>query len=173
MKARKKSRCRVCGKWFVPDARTRAWQKTCGKSCSVEWERRRQARWRAANADDWTGRGTTEQTERAKEPGSTVQVRPPPAGIDRVPWDAAQEEFGVRGALLLALLVRTTARVVQTETTAQLLEIIAEPRGVAARAAQTETDVQPVEIEGETGGVRPCGAQTEIDPDRPRGHPGR
>lgn len=50
--ALKKRPCRVCRRWFSPDARLGDRQKTCGRpECRREWHRRKCAEWNGKNRD--------------------------------------------------------------------------------------------------------------------------
>ena len=46
----RKRPCRVCGKWYMPDPRSREHQKTCGRAeCRREWHRKKCAEWNAGH----------------------------------------------------------------------------------------------------------------------------
>lgn len=84
-----------------------------------------------------------EQVERATERVATggSPVVPPPSQLARVPWDLAQDVFGVQGAVLLGFFVRLSLRAVQDELLAQTLGIIPESHGLRFQGRQAETDV--------------------------------
>jgi hypothetical protein len=47
-----KKRCRVCREWFMPNARTARFQKTCPRaSCRRERKRQADIQWRSKNMD--------------------------------------------------------------------------------------------------------------------------
>ena len=48
----KKRPCRICRRWFVPNARVKDRQMTCGDpGCKREWHRRKCQEWNRANRD--------------------------------------------------------------------------------------------------------------------------
>ena len=92
--------CSICRKWFRPDPRVGDRQRACSR---VECQRRRrsktQAAWRAANADYFTARRIQARAAQPR-PAEPLRVWPP---LDRLPWDIAQDEFGVQGADFLGV----------------------------------------------------------------------
>jgi hypothetical protein len=48
----RKQPCRICGRWYLPDPRARAWQRTCERAtCRRERHRRSCASWHERNPD--------------------------------------------------------------------------------------------------------------------------
>jgi hypothetical protein len=48
----KKRPCRICKRWFMPDARVKDRQMTCGgQECKRQWHRRKCAQWNRANGE--------------------------------------------------------------------------------------------------------------------------
>ncbi len=101
--------CCICRHWFRPDprlgARQRAWRKG---ECQAARRRQTQAGWRARNPDYFIA-------HRIQDRGGLAQPPEPlrlPAPLSRLPWDLAQDQFGVQGAdfmgVMGALLVRAT-----------------------------------------------------------------
>jgi hypothetical protein len=93
------------------------------KACQVERRRRTQAQWRAENPEYFTARRL------AKLPGRDVPVREASAApdppresppLDRLPWDVAQDEFGVKGAEFIAVLGRVLVRAGQDAMRSQV-----------------------------------------------------
>ena len=83
----------------------------------------------------------------------------------------AQEEFGVRGALLLALIMRTTAQATQMEFARYAAEITLESDRVDIDGTQSAMSAEAIETTGKSERVGPGGPQTEIDSECARGHP--
>jgi hypothetical protein len=74
-----------------------------------------QAKWRAANLDYFIARRIQVRgaAERAPEP---LRV---PRPLDRLPWDLAQDEFGVQGADFLGVFGRLLTQHAQDQSRAQ------------------------------------------------------
>ena len=87
-----KKPCSVCGRWFFPDPRVGARQRTCGAACSAARRRRVQAAWREGHPDYWSAARVRAEAERlmasmGRSPQSDVAPRPtaPSAPRDPVP----------------------------------------------------------------------------------------
>ena len=93
--------CRICRRWFVPDRRVGRRQRACSAAtCQIARRAKTQASWRRRNPDYFIAR-------RIQERGK--QDRPPeplrlPAPLSQLPWDIAQDEFGVKGADFIGIM---------------------------------------------------------------------
>jgi hypothetical protein len=75
--------CRVCKRWFRPDARLGDRQKTCGNAtCKREWHRRKCAEWNEKNSEYTKANALHRKIEAAKNqqassggPGSLLPRR--------------------------------------------------------------------------------------------------
>ena len=98
-------RCVVCGRGYWPQARVGKRQRTCGRpACVAALRERTQAGWRERHPGYFIAwRAKKRATRNATEP-----VEPPrvPSPLTRLPWELAQEEFGVVGADFLASMGR-------------------------------------------------------------------
>ena len=105
---RRRPRCVICKKLFSAHARQGDRQRTCGEpACKKVLRQRNQTSWRKAHPGYFIA-------WRAKERGrrnATEPVDPPrvPAPLSCLPWELAQEEFGVVGADFLGSLGRVLA----------------------------------------------------------------
>src|ERR1700691_2645581 len=105
-KARKKP-CRICRRWFHPDARMGARQRACGKpECQSARRQKTQADWRKRNPDygiAWRFDQRAAQTP----PPEALRL---PAPLARLPWNVAKDQFSAQGAdflgVMSALLLR-------------------------------------------------------------------
>ena len=105
----RKRPCCICRHWFRSDPRVGVRQRACRKAeCQSARRRQTQATWRARNPDYFIAR-------RIQERGGLAQPPEPlrlPAPLSQLPWDLAQDQFGVQGAdfigVMGALLVRAT-----------------------------------------------------------------
>ena len=102
---RRLRRCVICKRGFVPHPRLGNRQRTCGEAkCRHELRLRNQAAWRKAHPGYFIAWRAKERAERnAGEPVGPPRVPPP---LTRLPWEMAQEEFGVAGADFLGSLGR-------------------------------------------------------------------
>jgi len=178
----RKKRCSSCGTWFIPDARVREKQRTCGKEkCRRAQVRRQQADWRARNRDyaaDWRLRKKAaeaaaaekarEAARKAKEPLPPEPVLAPavPPGssvLTEVPWAFAKTALGIDGTLLLGFLCGLWARVAKTMMKTYHAEITSELAQLGLEVAKTMRTVEPSEIVVESGAVGVDTAKTETE----------
>jgi hypothetical protein len=98
----------ICRKGFKPDPRVGDRQRTCDEpKCRSALRRRSQATWRKAHPGYFIAWRAKERAERnASEPIDPPRVPPP---LTRLPWEMAQEEFGVAGADFLGSMGRLLA----------------------------------------------------------------
>jgi len=98
-------RCKICRCGFAPHARLGDRQRVCSKpGCQEERRRRNQERWRQAHPGYFIAWRAKERGEsNASEPVDLPRV---PEPLRRLPWQVAQEEFGVVGTDFLASLGR-------------------------------------------------------------------
>jgi hypothetical protein len=137
--------CRICRHWFQPDARVVDRQRVCSSpKCQAERRKQTQVSWRKHNPDYFTARRLKERAARvtrsppsspaaassspAPSPASSSMplVAPPvvrvPPPLDRLPWDVAQDEFGVQGADFIAVFGRLLLGVAQDQRPRQVLD---------------------------------------------------
>jgi len=106
-KARKKP-CRICRRWFQPDARVGDRQRACGKpECQTTRRQKTQSAWRSRNADYGIAWRLDQRS---------AQIPPPdplrfPAPLNQLPWNLAKDQFGTQIAdfigVMGALILRT------------------------------------------------------------------
>ena len=129
--------CSVCRKRFVPHARTRRTQRTCGLApCRKEQHRRSRAAWRAAHPDYEREERLRERLRADDAQGSGASSGDPLRSID---WSAAREAIGLQVSVVI-------------EETAQVL----------TRSAREAMRAQRIEIARETAQVPPMGAREAI-----------
>jgi hypothetical protein len=132
----RKRPCRICGRWFYPDPRVGDRQRACSEpACQSTRRQQTQAHWRARNAEYFVARRIAEragaagsvalvEAERASSaaaPAEPITARMPKP-LDRLPWDVAQDQFGVQGAEFLSALGRLLVRRAQDERTRQVAD---------------------------------------------------
>lgn len=105
MSSPRRPRCEICHHRFVPDPRVGGRQKVCGcEECQAARRQRTQADWRRRHPGYFVQWRAKERAAlNANEPVEPPRLPPP---LSRLPWEMAQEEFGVIGADFLASLGR-------------------------------------------------------------------
>jgi hypothetical protein len=110
--------CRLCRKWFRPAPRVGARQRVCSRSeCQKQRRKKTQAAWREAHPDYFVARRLQGRVQQS-EPGPQRLPRP----LERLPWDIAQDEFGVQGADFIGEFGRLLVGHVQDQRAAQVLD---------------------------------------------------
>ena len=119
--------CRICRRWFVPDRRVGRRQRACSAAaCQIARRAKTQASWRRRNPDYFIAHRVQRRRVKAEHASAVVLplVLPPP--LSQLPWDLAQDTFGVVGTDFLGHLGRVLLRAVQDQKTGQVLETIGE-----------------------------------------------
>ena len=120
--------CCVCRRWFVPDRRVGRRQRACSASaCQIGRRARTQASWRRRNPDYFIAHRVQRRRLKAGEVQGGVPplVLPPP--LSQLPWDLAQEEFGVAGTDFLGHLGRVLLGAAQDQRAVQVIDSTGEP----------------------------------------------
>jgi hypothetical protein len=115
--------CCICRHWFVPDGRVGRRQRACSATaCQIARRARTQASWRRRNPDYFIAHRVQRRRLNADEVQAAVLplVLPPP--LSQLPWDLAQEEFGVAGTDFLGHLGRVLLRAAQDQKAAQVID---------------------------------------------------
>src|SRR6266567_3299991 len=119
--------CRICRRWFVPDRRVGRRQRACSATaCQIARRARTQSSWRRRNPDYFIAHRIQRRRLQADEAQAAVLplVLPPP--LSQLPWDLAQEEFGVAGTDFLGHLGRVLLVVAQDQKTGQVIDLAGE-----------------------------------------------
>ena len=109
--ARKKPCC-ICRCWFRPDPRIGSRQRACrNRDCQTARRRKKQKRWRERHPDYFIARRIL---DRGKEDRPPEPLRLPPP-LSRLPWDIAQDEFGVKATDFIGVLGTLLLRDAQSQ----------------------------------------------------------
>lgn len=113
--------CRICRGWFMPDPRVGDRQRVCSSpECQAARRKKTQASWRERNPEYFVARRLKQRAAQSPSPSapppSPMRVPPP---LDRLPWDVAQDEFGVQGADFLGFLGKVLLEVAQDQRQGQ------------------------------------------------------
>ena len=115
--------CCICRHWFVPDRRVGRRQRACSATaCQVARRAKTQATWRRRNPDYFIAHRLQRRRVKAEDPKAEVPplVLPPP--LSRLPWDLAQDAFGVVGTDFLGHLGRVLLGAVQDQKAGQVID---------------------------------------------------
>ena len=117
--------CRICRRWFVPDRRVGCRQRACAApACQIARRAQTQASWRRRNPDYFIAHRVQRRRVQAEHTVVLPLVLPPP--LSQLPWDLAQDTFGVVGTDFLGHLGRVLLGAVQDQKTGQVIEAIGE-----------------------------------------------
>lgn len=100
-KVRKKP-CRICRRWFQPDARVGERQRACGKpECQSARRQKTQADWRKRNPDYAIAWRFDQRAAQAQQPPEPLRL---PAPLNQLPWNVAKDQFGAQGADFIGVM---------------------------------------------------------------------
>ena len=117
--------CRICRRWFVPDRRVGRRQRACSDpACQIARRAKTQASWRRRNPDYFIAHRVQRRRVTAEHAAVLPLVLPPP--LSHLPWDVAQDTFGLVGTDFLGHLGRVLLGAVQDQKTSQVLEPVGE-----------------------------------------------
>ena len=129
--------CRFCRKWFFPDRRVGARQRACS---SAECQRNRrsetQASWRQRNPDYFIARRIDERD--ATQAPSPLRV---PAPLSKLPWDLAQDQFGVQGTDFIGVMGKLLLEHAQDQYKVYLVDSAGDPAEFPLRSVKTSPRV--------------------------------
>src|ERR1700691_5907265 len=131
----RKRPCRMCRRWFQPDPRVGDRQHVCSsEACQASRRKQTQASWRSHNPDYFVARRLKERAMKMPPPPAPPPPPPPspltpppaplrvPPPLDRLPWDVAQDQFGVQGADFLGIFGKVLLGAVQDQRRVQVAD---------------------------------------------------
>ena len=108
----RKRPCTICRRWFRPDPRVGSRQRACGSpECQAARRVQTQRNWRESRPDYFTARRIRERGEQDRPP-EPLRLPPP---LSRLPWDIAQDQFGVQGTDFIGILSTVLLRATQDQ----------------------------------------------------------
>ncbi len=111
----RKRPCTICRRWFRPDPRVGTRQRACGQAdCQAARRQQTQAAWRARNPDYFIARRMQARSTLSQPPEPLRLTSP----LNRLPWDLAQDQFGVQGADFLGVMGTVLLGVAQDQSKA-------------------------------------------------------
>ena len=136
----RKRPCCICRRWFRPDPRVGSRQRACGNSeCQAARRVQTQRNWRESRPDYFTARRIRERGEPGQPP-EPLRLPPP---LNQLPWDIAQDEFGVQGTDFIGVLSTILLRAAQDQFKAYPVEDTGLADTLAVRTEQDQ--IRPVE----------------------------
>src|SRR5262249_43093522 len=130
----RKRPCCVCRRWFRPDPRIGMRQRACsGAECQAVRRVQTQKSWRDRNPDYFMARRMQERGNQ-EQPPEPLRLPPP---LSQLPWDIAQDQFGVKGPDSIGVVATTGQRAAQAQLRAHSLD------STAVRAALRPIAAKP------------------------------
>ena len=119
--------CGICRHWFVPDRRVGRRQRACSApACQIARRAQTQASWRRRNPDYFIAHRVQRRRLTAEEAQAPVLPLSLPPPLSQLPWDLAQEAFGVVGTDFLGHLGRVLLGAAQDQKAGQVVDATGE-----------------------------------------------
>jgi len=133
----KKRPCRICRRWFMPNAKLKDRQKTCGaRQCQREWHRKKCEEWNRNNLDYFranylqkklTAASQSARASKTTQPGSKVQLSRRHHLKVRLPLDVVQEVISIQQVVIIEyfgqLLFRRFQEVIRGQVVVNTREV--------------------------------------------------
>jgi hypothetical protein len=118
----RKRPCCICRRWFVPDRRVGRRQRACSApACQIARRAKTQAAWRRRNPDYFIAHRMLCRRVDAEQVSAVPAPLALPPPLSHLPWDVAQDAFGVEGTDFLGHFGRVLLRAAQDEKAWQVL----------------------------------------------------
>jgi hypothetical protein len=112
--------CSICRRWFRPDVRVGSRQHTCNRpECQEARRKKTQASWRKRNPG--YARAFRIQSRSETKPPPKIKHLPTP--LSDLPWDIAQEAFGLEGASFIGIMCALMLRSVKDQIKRQPVDL--------------------------------------------------
>lgn len=155
----RKRPCCICRCWFRPDPRIGRRQHACRKpDCQAARRKKKQRQWRQNHPDYFIARRIQ---DRAKEDRTPEPLRLPPP-LSQLPWDIAQDQFGVQGADFIGAMGTLLLRTAQSQFEAYVADTAGPADTLPTQAVQSQ--IGPVR---ESVRVGMTGHEAGVSPTRP------
>ena len=154
-KARKKP-CRICRRWFDPDARVGERQRACDRpECQTARRQKTQAHWRKRNPD-YPIAWRLDRRAAQIPPPEPLRFRSP---LNQLPWGFAKDQFGAQGADFIAVTSALILRGVKDEIRPYLIDGARLPSRLPPAPEKTSTSLPHTESRAgnDAPGVSPTG----------------
>jgi hypothetical protein len=154
-KARKKP-CRICRRWFYPDARVGERQRACGKpECQTARRRKTQADWRKRNPDYSLAWRLDQRAAQAPAP-EPLRF---PAPLNQLPWEFAKDQFGAQGSDFIGVMSTLILRAAKDQIRPYLIDGARLPSRLPPAPEKTSSHLPHTESRAgnDAPGVSPTG----------------
>ena len=154
-KVRKKP-CRICRRWFQPDARVGERQRACGKpGCQSARRQKTQADWRKRNPD-YTIAWRLDQRAAQTSPPEPLRF---PAPLNQLPLNVAKDQFSAQGADFLGVMSALILRAAKDQIRPYLPDPTGLPSGLPLFPKKTSSRLPHTEsrVGNDATGVSPTG----------------
>src|SRR5208283_4819935 len=154
-KARKKP-CRICRRWFHPDARVGERQRACTKpECQTARRQKTQAIWRKRNPD-YAIAWRLDQRAAQTPPPEPLRL---PAPLEKLPWNVAKDQFSPQGADFLGVMSALILRAAKDQIRPYLLDSTSVPHALPLSPEKTRSSFPHTETRAgnDATGVSPTG----------------
>ena len=155
LKAGKKP-CRICRRWFQPDARVGERQRACGKpECQSARRQKTQADWRKRNLD-YAIAWRLDQRAAQTPPPEPLRF---PAPLNQLPWEFAKDQFGAQGADFIGVTSTLILRAAKDQIRPYLLDPTGLPGRLPPPSEKTRSSFPHTELRAgnDATGVSPTG----------------
>jgi len=138
----KKRPCSICRRWFRPDVRVGSRQHTCNRpECQAARRKKTQASWRKRNPG-YARAFRIQSRSDTKPPPQSMRL---PAPLSDLPWDMAQEEFGIKGAAFVGIMGGLMLRSLKDQIKRQPIDLSGDPGTLPLGAAKDEIRAQLID----------------------------
>jgi hypothetical protein len=136
----RKRPCSICRRWFRPDPRVGARQCACSQpECQAARRKKTQAAWCSRNPGYHAGRRILTRSALARPP-EPLRL---PAPLNQLPWDLAQDQFGVKGADFIGVMGALLLRNAQDQSRLYRVDSTAVPAALMQSVLQDQMPVPP------------------------------
>ena len=156
LKARKKP-CRICRRWFHPDARVGDRQRACGNpECQTGRRRKTQADWRKRNPD-YIIAWRLDQRAAQTPPPEPLRF---PTPLNQLPWEFAKDQFGPQGSDFIGVMSTLILRAAKDQIRPYLIEGARLPSTLLPAREKTSSHLPHTESRAgnDAPGVSPTGS---------------
>ena len=138
----KKRPCSICRRWFRPDVRVGSRQHTCNRpECQAARRKKTQASWRKRNPG-YARAFRIQSRSETKPPPQSIRL---PAPLSDLPWDMAQEEFGIKGADFVGVMGGLMLRSLKDQIKRQPIDLTEDPGTLPLGATKDEIQAQHID----------------------------
>lgn len=167
--ARKKP-CRICRRWFRPDARVGPRQRACDKpDCQKARRQKTQTSWRSRNP----GYAIAYRLDQRRRPDVAPEPEPlrVPPPLNQLPWDLAKDQFGGKGADFIGVMGALILRSAKDRFKAQAIDSTGLPGTLPPPAEKTRSPPAHTELRRAAPDAATGVSSTGPPPGQPPGSP--